>query len=166
MRFETSHEISPNDRLFVSARFYPRGYFVSNVEEDGIRAVLENHPLLYPWIVFLVGLVIITASAFLVTLLILKAFGGVWAVTSDHRVAIVVATVATGFSGASVILFNQPYTAMPGFMLGALASILISGDPHGGEPFSLVTVAAASNFAFYYLIARGLRSLWPHRQGH
>jgi hypothetical protein len=166
VRFETSHELPPHQRLFVSARFYPRGYFVSNVEEDGFRAVLENHPLLYPWIAFLVGLVVFTSSAFLVVLLILKAGGGGWATTSDHRVATMVAAVATLSSGASVILLHQPYAAMPGFMLGATASILISGNPHGGEPFSLVVVALASNLAFYYLIARGLQSVWPRRQSH
>jgi hypothetical protein len=164
-RFETSRELSPHQRLFISARFMPRGYFVSNVAEDGIRAVWENHPRLYPWIAFLLGLVLFTCCAFLVAPLILKAFGGVGAVTSGHRVAITVALVATLLSGASAILFGQPYTAMPGFLLGALASILISGSPHGGEPFSMVIVALASNFVFYYLIARGLRSAWTRRQG-
>jgi hypothetical protein len=164
VRFETSHEIPANQRLFISARFFPRGYFVSNVGEDGIRAVLENHPLLYPWIAFLLGLVIFTTSAFLVAPLVLKAFGGVWAITSDHRVATIVASAAALFSSVSIVLFHQPYTAMPGFMLGAIASILISGNPHGGEPFSLVTVALTCNFVFYYLIARGLRRAWPRRQ--
>jgi hypothetical protein len=163
VRFETSHELPPHQRLFISARSYPRGYFVSNVKEDGIRAVLENHPLLYPWIAFLAGLGIFTSCAFLVALLILKA-GGEWAIASDHRVATVVASAATLFSGASAILLRQPYTAMPGFMLGAFTSILLSGNPHGGEPFSLVTVALASNFVFYYLIARGLRSAWRRRK--
>lgn len=166
VRFETSHEIPPNERLFLSARFVPRGYFVSNVGEDGIRAVLENHPLLYPWIAFLTGLVIFTSSGFLVAALVLKVLDAAWAMTSDHRVAIIVASVATLFSGASAILLNQPYTAMPGFMLGAIVSIGISGNPHGGEPVSLFTVALASNFLFYYLIARGLRIAWTHRHSH
>jgi len=166
VRFETSHELRPNERLFLSARFYPRGYFVSNVGEDGIRAVLENHPHLYPWIAFLVGIMIFTSGAFLVASLILKALGGMWAITSDHRVAIIIALLATLFSGASAILLQQPYTAMPGFMLGAIVSIALSGNPHGGEPFSLVTVALASNLFFYYLIARGVQSAWPRRQGH
>ncbi len=166
VKFETAHEISVGKRLFISARFYPRGYFVSDVAEDGIRAVLENHPLLYPWIAFLVGLVVFTTSGFLVVWLIAKAYGGVWATISDHRVAMMVGLAATLFSGASVIVVHQPYSAMPGFMLGAIASIMISGNPHGGEPFSLVTVALVSNFVFYYLIARGLRRVWPRRQNH
>jgi hypothetical protein len=164
VRFETSHAIPPKESLSISARFFPRGYFVSNVEEDGIRAVLENHPQLYPWTAFLVGMVIFTATGFLFALLVLKAFGTVPSVISDHRVAAIVAAVATMFSGGSAIVFNQPYTALPGFMLGAIVSMMISGSPHGGEPFSLVTVALATNFAFYYLVARVLRGVWARRQ--
>ena len=166
VRFDTSHSLEPNNRLFISARFYPRGYFVSNFDEDGVRAVLENHPRLYPWIAFFFGLIIFTSSAFLVSLPILRAFGGGWATPSGHRVALVVASLATALSGVTAILFHQPYTAMPGFWLGAIFSIMLSGNPHGGEPFSLVTVALASNFALYYLIARGLRITWPRRQDH
>jgi Predicted membrane protein (DUF2207) len=166
VRFETSHPLEPNNRLFISARFYPRGYFVSNFDEDGVRAVLENHPRLYPWIAFFFGLIIFTSSAFLVTTFILKAIGGARAIGSDHRIATIVASVATLLSGATAVLFHQPYAAMPGFWLGAIFSIMLSGNPHGGEPFSLVTVALASNFAFYYLIARGLRSACTHRQDH
>lgn len=113
VRFETSHAIPPNESLCISARFFPRGYFVSNVEEDGVRAVLENHPQLYPWIAFLVGMVIFTATGFLFALLVLKAFGTTTSIISDHRVATVVAAVATMFSDASAIVFNQPYTALP-----------------------------------------------------
>jgi hypothetical protein len=46
---------------------------------------------------------------------------------------------------------------MPGFLLGALTSMGISGSPHGGEPFSLVIVGTVSNLFFYYLVARALR---------
>ena len=76
------------------------------------------------------------------------------------------ATVATLLSGASAMVFNQPYTALPGFMLGAIVSMIISGNPHGGEPFFLIAVALTSNFAFYYLIARGLRGAWRRRTRH
>jgi hypothetical protein len=162
VRFETTHAIPPNERLFISARFSQRGYFVSSVGEDGIRAVIENHPLSYPWVAFLVGFVIFTCSGFLVAPLV----GRIWSMPSDNGIAIVVAAVATLLSGVSAILFHQPYTAMPGFMLGAIVSILISGSPHGGELLSLVIVALASNFAFYYLIARGLRRVRPRGQGH
>jgi hypothetical protein len=90
----------------------------------------------------------------------------VGAAASGHRVAIIVATLATLLSGASAMVFHQPYTALPGFMLGAIVSIIISGNPHGGELFSLITVALASNFAFYYLIARGVRGAWRRRKSH
>ena len=166
VRFETSHAIPPNEHLSISARFFPRGYFVSNVKEDGIRAVVENHPQLYPWGAFLAGLLVFTAIGFLLAWLILNAFATVWAAASSHRIAITVATVATLLSGASAMVFSQPYTAMPGFMLGAIVSMVISSNPHGGEPFSLVTVGLASNFVFYYLIARGLRRVRSRRQIH
>jgi hypothetical protein len=164
VRFETSHAIPPNEHLSLSARFFPRGYFVSNVKEGGIRAVVENHPKLYPWVVFLAGLLVFTAIGFLLAWLTVNAFGTAWAAASSHRIAITVATVATMLSGASAMVFHQPYTAMPGFMLGAVVSMMISGSPHGGEPFSLVTIALASNFVFYYLVARGLRRVWRGRQ--
>jgi hypothetical protein len=55
VRFETTHPIMPGERLFVAARFAPRGYFVSNVREGGFRAVRENHPLLVPGLICLSG---------------------------------------------------------------------------------------------------------------
>ncbi len=163
VKFETSHAIPPNERLLISARF-SRGYFVSDVKEEGFRAVLENHPMLYACAAFLVGLVVSTAGGFLVALVILKSLGSVLALHSDHRVATIIALVATLLSGGFAIAFRQFYTAMPGFMIGAYASILISGNPHGGEPFSLITIALASNFAFYYLTARGLLRIFPWKR--
>jgi hypothetical protein len=59
VRFETTHSIMPGERLFVSARFAPRGYFVSNVKEGGFRAVRENHPLLVPGLISLCGSIVL-----------------------------------------------------------------------------------------------------------
>ena len=164
VRFETTQDILPNERLFLSARFSQRGYFVSNVDEEGFRAVLENHPLLYPWLAFLAGFVIFTTSGFLVAPMVVKVSGMAWSSVTGHRLAMIVSCVATMLAGVSAVFLRHPYSAMPGFILGAMASILVSGNPHGGDPFSLITVAMASNFAFYYLVARGLRKVWPHRQ--
>lgn len=61
VKFETTHSLAPGNRLFISARFPHSGYFVSNVKEDGFRAVLENYPLLVPGLVSLCGLVIFAA---------------------------------------------------------------------------------------------------------
>lgn len=61
VKFETTHSLAPGNRLFISARFPHSGYFVSNVKEDGFRAVLENHPLFVPGLVSLCGFVIFAA---------------------------------------------------------------------------------------------------------
>jgi hypothetical protein len=61
VKFETTHSIAPGERLFVSARFAPRGYFVSNVNEEGFRAVRENHPLLAPGLISLCGYIALAA---------------------------------------------------------------------------------------------------------
>ncbi|MGB6897126.1 MAG: hypothetical protein WBE12_00930 [Candidatus Acidiferrum sp.] len=63
----------------------------------------------------------------------------------------------------SLFVFHEPYTAMPGFMLGALVSIGISGSPHGGEPFSLVIIGTLSNLLFYYLVARLFQWIWRRK---
>jgi Predicted membrane protein (DUF2207) len=58
VKFETTHFLAPGNSLFISATFPHPGYFVSNVKEDGFRAVWENHPLLIPGLVSLCGFVI------------------------------------------------------------------------------------------------------------
>lgn len=163
VRFETTHPIAPGNQLFLSARFSRRGYFVSNFKEDGFRAVLENHPLLFPWLAFLSGLIVFTTTGFAVARPVLQMFGRYQDAPTNHQIAVTVAVVATVLSTASIFVFRQPYTAMPGFLLGAITSIGISGSPHGGEPFSLVIVGAASNLFFYYLVARGLQRIWRRR---
>ena len=66
VRFETTHSLSPGDRLFVSARFRHSDYFVSNFEEDGYRAVLKDHPLLGPGFFYLCGLIVFAVAGFIV----------------------------------------------------------------------------------------------------
>jgi Predicted membrane protein (DUF2207) len=163
VRFETTHSLSYGIRLFISARFPHPGYFVSNFKEDGFRAILENHPLLFPWLAFLSGLIVFTAIGFLAALQGFRIIGATWAVPTDHRVATTVAAVATVLSTSSLFVLREPYTAMPGFMLGAITSIGISGNPHGGEPFSLVLVGVTGNLVFYYLVARGLGKIGSSR---
>ncbi len=66
MRFETTHPLSPGNRLSISARFPHPGYFVSNFKEDGYRAVLQNHPLLLPGLVSLSGSIVFAVAGFIV----------------------------------------------------------------------------------------------------
>ncbi len=66
VRFETTHSLSPGDRLFISARFPHPGYFVSDFKEDGYRAVLQNHPLLVPGFAFVSGSILFAAIGFVV----------------------------------------------------------------------------------------------------
>jgi len=163
VEFETTHPITPGKGIFISARFSHPGYFISSSKEDGFRAVRENHPLLFPWLAFLSGLIVFTTAGFVVSQPLLKNLDTNQGVPTDHRIAVTVAVVAAALSTASLFVFRQPYTAMPGFFLGAITSIGISGNPHGGEPFSLVVVGVTSNLFFYYIVARVLRRTWPSK---
>jgi hypothetical protein len=66
VRFETTHSLLPGHRLFISARFPHPGYFISNFKEDGYRAVLQNHPLLFPGFVSLCGSIVFATAGFIV----------------------------------------------------------------------------------------------------
>jgi predicted membrane protein DUF2207 len=66
VRFETTHSLSPGNRLFISARFPHTGYFVSDFKEDGYRAVLQNYPLLLPGLVCLFGSIVFAVAGFIV----------------------------------------------------------------------------------------------------
>lgn len=66
VRFETTHSLSPGNRLFISARFPHPGYFVSNYKEEGYRAVLQNYPLFLPALVSLFGSIVFAAAGFIV----------------------------------------------------------------------------------------------------
>jgi hypothetical protein len=66
VRFETTHSLSPGDRLLVSARFPHPGYFVSDFKEDGSRAVLQNYPLLLPGLFSLFGSIVFAIAGFIV----------------------------------------------------------------------------------------------------
>ncbi|MGB9462165.1 MAG: DUF2207 domain-containing protein [Candidatus Acidiferrum sp.] len=140
VNFEATHPIEPGKELFISARFSQRGYFVSNFREDGLRALIENHPLLFPWLAFLSGVIVFVTLGFVTAQPAHKVLCTSPGVPTDHQIAVVVSAAATALSMGSLFVFHEPYTAMPGFMLGALVSIGISGSPHGGEPFSLVII--------------------------
>ena len=66
VRFETTHQLPLGTRLFLSARFPHPGYFVSNVNEEGFRAVLENHPFLVPLLVSICGSIVLFGAGFMV----------------------------------------------------------------------------------------------------
>ena len=62
VRFETSHPIPPNQRLFISVRFMGRGYFASPDEKrNSLRSFIATHLLL---VVIVVGFVIFTVVAY------------------------------------------------------------------------------------------------------
>lgn len=125
------------------------------------RLWIKNHPRLFPWLVFLSGLIVFTTTGFAVARPVLQVFGRYQDAPTNHQIAVTVVVAATVLSTVSLFVFREPYTAMPGFILGAIIAIGISGGPHGGDPFSWVIVGAASNLVFYYLVARGLRRIWP-----
>jgi Predicted membrane protein (DUF2207) len=66
VKFETTHSLAPGERLFISATFAPRGYFVSDVKSGGYRAVLENHPLLFPMLVAFGGSIVFAGIGIIV----------------------------------------------------------------------------------------------------
>jgi hypothetical protein len=66
VRFETTHSLSPGNRLFISARFPHTGYFVSDFKEDGYRAVRQNYPLLLPGLVSFFGSIVFATAGFIV----------------------------------------------------------------------------------------------------
>ena len=66
VRFETTHSLSPGNRIFISASFPHPGYFVSDFKEDGYRAVLQNYPLLLPGLVSLFGSIVLAVAGFIV----------------------------------------------------------------------------------------------------
>jgi hypothetical protein len=57
VRFETTHALPPQNRLFLSLRF-GRGYLRSIAAEDGYWAVLQDHPAVIPSFVALAGLTV------------------------------------------------------------------------------------------------------------
>ncbi len=83
MKFETTHSLSPGNRLFISATFPHSAYFVSNFKEDGYRAVLQNYPLLLPGLVCLFGSIAFAAAGFIVWRRAPEAFSGTSAVPTD-----------------------------------------------------------------------------------
>ena len=66
IKFETTHSLAPGERLFISATFAPRGYFVSDVKSGGYRAVLENHALLFPRLVTFGGSIVFAGIGIIV----------------------------------------------------------------------------------------------------
>jgi hypothetical protein len=44
------------------------------------------------------------------------------------------------------------YAMMPGVILGMYASVIISGNPHGGEMASVLIVASIVNFFFWTMV--------------
>ena len=67
VRFETSHPIAPYQRLFISARFMQRGYFVADASENGMHALIEKYPLLFWAIAIVAILLVLSAIAYLFT---------------------------------------------------------------------------------------------------
>jgi hypothetical protein len=85
VRFETTHSMSHGSHLFISARFPHPGYFVSNSKEDGYRAVLENHPLLFPGLASLCGLIVFATAGFIVWRRVPKSLDTTSAVLADDN---------------------------------------------------------------------------------
>jgi hypothetical protein len=157
VKFETTHPLEPGKRLFISGRFPKRGYFVSNVKEDGWEAILENHPQAKPWVAFLAAAIVLMLLGFGV----LKIPVARNADLSPHQVAALVAVVATIFSGVSMAIFGEFYTGMPGIGVGLLAAWMLQGLRNQWLAMLIPFVlGVGTNLAFYYFFAISGRVLW------
>ena len=85
VRFETTHPLALETRLFLSARFPHSGYFVSNVKEEGFRAVLQNHPLLLPMLVSICGSIIFFVAGIIVWRRVPRRFWNTSAVPAENH---------------------------------------------------------------------------------
>jgi len=83
VRFETTHSLSPGNRLFISASFPHPGYFVSDFKEDGYRAVLQNYPLLLPGLVSFFGSIVFAVAGLVVWRRAPGSLGSTSAVLTD-----------------------------------------------------------------------------------
>jgi hypothetical protein len=63
LRYETTHAIPPNQRLFISAR-WDRGYFVSDRRQGGMRTERESRRWLFLLLITLLALAVFTAIAY------------------------------------------------------------------------------------------------------
>jgi hypothetical protein len=65
VRFETSHPIPPHERLFISASFMQRDYFVADAAAGRMHATIEKYPLLFRVIAIVAILLVLSAIAYL-----------------------------------------------------------------------------------------------------
>jgi len=138
VRFETTHSLSPGNRLLISARFPHRGYFVSNFEEDGYRAVLENHPLLIPGLASLCGLIVFATAGFIVWRRVPRSLGTTSAVPADD-------ISSPNFWREVITVYRFP---MVMFVLAIIPGLNFTYSGHGGISWFFVPLC------FPWVIAR------------
>jgi hypothetical protein len=152
--FITIRTLLPSEQLTIEARF-PTGFLRRTTLED-VRFWVQNHANLYAFAIFVASIVVYY----------LIAFGILKAVNSKapkvfrsirHTAAIAGAIIAV-LSIISLFVTKQPYGAMPGFLVGVLAMMILTGGVHGpDDPLSLwMVLALGANFGFYYLLSLGL----------
>jgi Predicted membrane protein (DUF2207) len=122
MRFETTHSLSPGNRLFISVRFPHPGYFVSDFKEDGYRAVLQNHPLLLPGLVSFFGSIVFAVAAFIVWRRAPGSLGSTLAVLTDD-------SSSPNFWREVIRLYCFP---MAMFVLAIVPGLNFTYSGHGG----------------------------------
>lgn len=122
VRFETTHSLVPGNRLFISATFPHSGYFVSNVKEDGYRAILENYPLLIPGLASLCGLIVFATAGFIVWRSVPRSLGTTSAVSSNDASSV-------NFWREVFRLYRFP---MAMFVLAIVPGLNFTYSGHGG----------------------------------
>jgi hypothetical protein len=63
----------------------------------------------------------------------------------------------------SYLLYPEPAAGMvlaPGIFVGLVASVLTSGNPHGGSFTTIIPFAVATNFPFYLAISYAALAFW------
>ena len=128
MRFETTRSLPPGNRLFISARFPRSSYFVSNVKEEGYRAVLENHPFLIPSVVSVCGSIVLALAGFVVWRRAPRSVDTNAAVPDDDN-------LPHSFWRAVIRMYRFP-TIM--FLLAIVPGLNFTYSGHGGPSWFLV----------------------------
>ena len=143
VRFETTHSLSPGNRIFISASFPHPGYFVSDFKEDGYRAVLQNYPLLLPGLVSFFGSIVLAVAGFIVWRRAPRSLDAPSAVPTDS-------SPSPSFWREVVRLYSFP---MVMFGLAIVPGLNFTYSGHGGPSWFFVPLC------FPWVIARILTKI-------
>ena len=149
--FIVTRTLLPSEQLTIEARF-PTG-FLRRATPEELRFWLQNHASFYAFAIFVASVVVY----YLIAFGILKALNSKAPqfFHSNKQTAAIAGAIIAVLSIVSLFVSKQPYGAMPGFFVGILVMMILTGGAHGpDDPLSLwMLLALATNFGFYYLLS-------------